>query len=76
MLKHSEIHLCAKLPFHVTVCHQGGRIAQLVSCLRFNLGTQVWIPGLGSGHPMHEWEMKRLPVVKFIFNQLAWLTGA
>ncbi len=32
--------------------------------------------GLGSGHPMHEWEGKRLPAVNVILHQLAWLTGA
>ncbi len=32
--------------------------------------------GFDSGHPMHEWEVKRLPAVKVILHQLAWLTGA
>ncbi len=27
-------------------------------------------------HPMHDWEGKRLPAVKFILLQLAWLIGA
>ncbi len=32
--------------------------------------------GIDSGHPMHEWEGKRLPAVKVILRKLAWLTGA
>ncbi len=32
--------------------------------------------GLDLGYPMHEWEGKRLPTVKVILHQLAWLTGA
>ncbi len=34
------------------------------------------IGGLDSGHSVHEWEGMRLPAVKVILHQLAWLTGA
>ncbi len=32
--------------------------------------------GLTGVTPMHEWEGKRLPTVKIILQQLAWMTGA
>ncbi len=51
------------------ICYvERGGIAQLVSHLPLKLGTQVQI--LNLGHPMHEWEEKRLPALKLILHQL------
>ncbi len=56
--------------------HREG-IAQSVSRPPLILRTRVWIPGRGLTWitSMHEWEGKRLPAVKVILHQLAWLTG-
>ncbi len=55
-----------------TKSDMGRGIGQLVSRPPLILGTRVrtwW--GLDSGHPMHVWEVKRLPAVKVTLHQLA-----
>ncbi len=74
------MHIFVQIPsnWRILIAWLGGRDSSVGKSSASQAGDPGSNPGLGltSGHPIHEREGKRLPAVKVILHQLAWLTGA
>ncbi len=76
--RHNFMVMHIKIWLRLFCWHKGGRDNSVGKSSASQSGDpriESWWE-LVSGHPMHEWERKRLPAVKVILHQLTWLTGA